>query len=165
MNLLLILTLIAGDPSPVDTAFAKIQQDLASLSKAQADVAALSLATSRLKAASDALAASKAALIKALDDAANNVPAPASKVVSVVVVSSDNCVPCKTLEPILVKLQGEGIPVTITKDAADAAKWKAVITPTLIMCVDGIEVSRSNGSQSEAALRTWISETRKWSQK
>ena len=162
MNLLLILALIAADPTPVDVAFQKVQADLVNLSKAQSDVAALSTATARLKIAVDALAASKATLLKALDDAANNVPAPVSKVVSMVVVSSDNCVPCKTLEPILVKLQGEGIPVTITKDAADVIKWKAVITPTLIMCVDGIEVSRSNGSQPEAALRTWITATKAW---
>jgi len=90
---------------------------------------------------------------------------PVAKIVSLVVISSDNCKPCKVLEPILDKLVAEGIPIVVTKDAADAARWKATVTPSLIMCVDGKEVSRSDGSQSESTIRDWYNATVKWSQK
>jgi len=152
---------------PVSQAYAQVQADLVVLAKAQADVRALADATSRAKSAADALAADKQALTAAIDQAANPVPVVpvVPKVVSLVVISSDNCKPCKLLEPILLKLIDEGVQISITKDVADAVTWKAKVTPSLIMLVDGKEVSRSDGSLTEPQIRDWYAKTVAWSKK
>ncbi len=164
MNYLFLILALAAEPTPVEIAMRSVTADLANVVEAKAAVAALSQAQAKLKTAQDALAASRLALTAALDAAASGVVVPA-RVVSLVCISSATCASCITLEPILVRLRGEGVVITITRDPADAIKWGAKVTPTLVMLVDGAEVSRSNGTQPEAAIREWVQKTIQWSKK
>lgn len=91
------------------------------------------------------------------------VPTPVGPVTSIVVVTSpQSCPPCAQLAPVLAGLQSS-IPITaIDAGSPGAAQWKAVAIPTIVMLVNGKEVSRSVGFLDAAALTDWYQKTAAW---
>jgi len=73
------------------------------------------------------------------------------------------CGPCKLQAPILEKLSVEMESITFAKlDAEDskiADKLNVRTVPTLILFVDGKEVSRKEAVVPKAALEKWLAET------
>lgn len=169
MTYLFLILALAAEPNAVDAAYAAVTSDLSVLSKATSDVAALATATARQQAAKDALAKSRLALTSALDAAASDIPLPpvippVNHVVEILCLSSDSCLPCKKFEPTILAMQADGIPITISKDVADAARYAIKSTPTYVMLVDKTEVSRAEVLQ-EQQIRTWLADTVVWSKK
>ena len=160
----------SGPQDALEAALAAVQAAADQVSAAQAKVAALADAQTALTAAQATLAQSRAALAALLDPLGPTpspvppgpgpAPAPVGPVVSLVVISADGCAPCVTLEKNLATLGDKR--VTITKTAADSAKWAVTATPTLVLTVDGKEQARYVGLLSANAVKDWLQRTDSW---
>ena len=165
----------AGSLTPIQQAIAKLAADASLYESTSGSLAAA-------KSAADAAAGAFLALQQSASNAAaavqadtlalqaligpvptpNPTPGPVVPTVSVLVLSSDACAPCKILEPIIAKLAGEGLPVSVSKTDADATKYALKATPTFVMLVGGKEVSRNVGTLDEAQIRDWLIQTQAW---
>ena len=131
-----------------------------SLSAAQAIVTQLTPIAGSLATQIQADQAAIAALINV--PGPNPTPGPVVPQVSLLVLSSDSCAPCKLIQPILDKLVGAGLPIAVSKSDADATKYAIKATPTFVMLSGTKEVSRSVGTLDEAQIRDWIAKTQTW---
>ena len=69
------------------------------------------------------------------------------------------CGPCQKMEPAVLRLQEEGLPIQwldLDELPEPASKWGVSKVPTTILTVDGSEVRRLTGYQSENTLRSLL---------
>lgn len=70
--------------------------------------------------------------------------------------SASYCPPCRTMSPIVARLEREGLPirkVDIEQDRALAEQYRITSIPTFVLVIDGREVTRIVGATTEAELR------------
>ena len=140
------------------------QDTAGSLSAAQAAVAALAPKATALsqQIVSDMAEIAKLVNVVVPPNPQPSPPVPVGPQVSLLVLSSDACQPCKILEPIVARLATEGLPVAVSKSEADAAKYAIKATPTFVVLVDGKEQARNVGILDEAQIRDWIVRIKEW---
>ena len=74
--------------------------------------------------------------------------------------AGENCKPCKECQPLIKKLQDDGIKITkyiVEYDYLKAAEFCITSIPTFVKLIDHIEVDRITGMISEAELREFAS--------
>lgn len=170
------LRLAGAELSPIQQAVANLATAAASYEATSGSLAVaqaqLQTATATVATLSKSASASAAAVAQAQADLAALIgptpqPAPVGTVSLLAVTSPATCAPCKVLQPVLDALVRAGKPIT-TLDGGDplaTTKWKVISVPTLIMRVDGTEVSRYSGPLSQASITDWLDATAKWSKK
>jgi len=70
--------------------------------------------------------------------------------------SSENCPPCRSMQPIVQQLSAEGMPIQqidVNQDRATAARFQVRETPTFIVFAGGKEVARHRGATDAQTLR------------
>lgn len=70
--------------------------------------------------------------------------------------SSENCPPCRSMQPIVQQLSDEGMPIQhidVDKDPATANSFQVRETPTFIVIARGKEVARHRGATDAQTLR------------
>lgn len=73
--------------------------------------------------------------------------------------SSERCGPCQQMAPLVAKLEREGLPIhsiDVDADQATAAQYRISTIPAFVLIVDGKEVERLTGSQSESRIRQML---------
>ena len=159
--------------TPLQQAIAKLAADATlyestsgslAAAKSAADAAAGALLALQASASNAAAAvqADTLALAQLIGPVPNPTPGPIVPSVSLLVLSSDACAPCKILEPILAQLAVEGLPVSVSKTDADATRYALKATPTFVMLLGTKEVSRNVGTLDEAQIRDWLIQTQAW---
>ena len=69
------------------------------------------------------------------------------------------CAPCRSMEPVIARLEAEGIPVRridFSRDVALAQQFGVTSIPCFVMIVNGQEVDRVTGATSYARLRQMV---------
>lgn len=70
--------------------------------------------------------------------------------------SSENCPPCRSMQPIVQQLSAEGMPIQqidVNQDPATTARFQVRETPTFIVFAGGKEVARHRGATDAQTLR------------
>ena len=73
--------------------------------------------------------------------------------------SSERCGPCQQMAPLVAKLEREGLPIhsiDVDADQATASQYRISTIPAFILIVDGKEVERLTGSQSDSRIRQML---------
>ena len=73
--------------------------------------------------------------------------------------SSQSCGPCQQVAPVVSKLEREGLPirsVDVNDDRAMAEQYEVTSIPTFVVVVNGKEVERMSGVQSEGRIRQML---------
>ena len=73
--------------------------------------------------------------------------------------SSERCGPCQQMAPLVAKLEREGLPIhsiDVDADQDTASQYRISTIPAFVLIVDGKEVERLTGSQSESRIRQML---------
>ena len=73
--------------------------------------------------------------------------------------SAEWCAPCRKMEPVVARLQADGVPVrriNIDREPQIARQYHVVSIPCFVMLVDGREVNRVNGLTNYDQLRQMV---------
>ena len=71
---------------------------------------------------------------------------------------SDSCVPCKRMNPVISKLEGEFegrakfVKVNVNFDLELAQRYSVMASPTFVLFKDGAEVARNQGTMAKGDL-------------
>lgn len=75
---------------------------------------------------------------------------------------SDSCVPCKRMNPVISKLEGEFegrakfVKVNVNFDLELAQKYAVMASPTFVLFKDGKEVARNQGTMAKSDLAALV---------
>ena len=173
-------------PADLAAAIAACESDKAAVATAQANIATAEATLAAVqKQITAAQAASDAGQVKLSTDAtalmallaqlypigpvpptpSPPVPTPPVSGVKLLEVGLTTCGPCNSMDAtiaLLVAAKYDVSRIDCDKDPTAANLWKPAAYPTLIMLVDGTEVTRTTGTLSFTEIQTWIDATVAW---